>query len=402
MVTSAQRFAIPLSGGEPASIDLSIIAANISGCPASFRIARPANPASAPRWTRAFVAAAGRGFTPQEAETGVIFEAIERASALADGPEDPRRHIAADPARNANDYWQFSAAQLRHLSERAATDLAEFSSVAATDLVSGQAIMVPASAIFVDEDIRLGWPPIVGTSSGTAARPAFADAARAALLERIERDAVAIWWYNRLPAPVLDPQDVADALPPAFAAWITGRRRTTTLIMTPTDLPVPAVVALTATSAGDAPAIGAAAALDPCQAVRAAILEALQCEIALAHMRLAQECADPPPVPPLLAWSRTTRLHDDAHLAGAGTVRLPAPTAEAGLLAGLARAGVDVAIADITRPEIGIPVAKAVSRTLRDWQPRFAPGRLADVPVNLGLCDRPAREDEMNPVPFVI
>jgi oxazoline/thiazoline synthase len=35
---------------------------------------------------------------------------------------------------------------------------------------------------------------------------------------------------------------------------------------------------------------------------------------------------------------------------------------------------------------------------LRHFYPRFAPGRLYDVPVKLGLSDRPLKESELNPI----
>jgi ribosomal protein S12 methylthiotransferase accessory factor len=61
-------------------------------------------------------------------------------------------------------------------------------------------------------------------------------------------------------------------------------------------------------------------------------------------------------------------------------------------------AGMELIILDQTRPEIGLPVVKVVVPGLRHFWPRFAPGRLYDVPVRLNWLSRPLSEEELNPV----
>ena len=55
-----------------------------------------------------------------------------------------------------------------------------------------------------------------------------------------------------------------------------------------------------------------------------------------------------------------------------------------------------------TRPEIGLPVVRVVVPGLRHFWNRFAPGCLYDVPVQLGLIERPLSEKELNPVPMFL
>ena len=64
--------------------------------------------------------------------------------------------------------------------------------------------------------------------------------------------------------------------------------------------------------------------------------------------------------------------------------------------------GMEVLALDQTRPDIGLPVARTIVPGLRHFWPRFAPGRLYDVPVAMGWRDAPAREEELNPVPVEI
>ena len=62
------------------------------------------------------------------------------------------------------------------------------------------------------------------------------------------------------------------------------------------------------------------------------------------------------------------------------------------------RTGLDFLVLDQTRPDIEVPVVRVIVPGLRHFYRRFAPGRLYDVPVKLGLRDRPVPEHELNPL----
>jgi ribosomal protein S12 methylthiotransferase accessory factor len=61
--------------------------------------------------------------------------------------------------------------------------------------------------------------------------------------------------------------------------------------------------------------------------------------------------------------------------------------------------GLDFLVLDQTRPDIEVPVARVIVPGLRHFYRRFAPGRLYDVPVKLGLRDQPISEGELTPFP---
>jgi oxazoline/thiazoline synthase len=63
------------------------------------------------------------------------------------------------------------------------------------------------------------------------------------------------------------------------------------------------------------------------------------------------------------------------------------------------RAGLDILVVDQTRPDIGLPVVKVVVPGLRHFWPRFASGRLYDVPVRLGRLAEPTAYEDLNPIP---
>ncbi|MBJ3775062.1 YcaO-like family protein [Acuticoccus sp. 2012] len=394
-------------------LQLKIAETIIGECPARFAtaFATAAAPDAAYLW--AWGAAAGRGMSRAEARRAAVFEAIERACSLTGGPSDPRvRHAPAGLGRPiaAETLSHYSSDQMKNLLVNAKFNSSTSCGYPVDELwIPGYNLVapedrraLPASAVLFGEDVRLGLPPVFSSSSGAALRDTVAAAARHGLLERLERDHVAIWWYNRLIVPRLDTAAAMALLPGALADWLAGRRRATWHLVLPSDLGVTAIVALSARADGTHPAIGAAAGLDPATAVLSATLEMLQGEIALAHMRAAQRTATPPPVPELLAWSVATNARAIPFLAGEGTAAPPDALAWPNLLARLAEQGIAAYVADLTRPEFDVPVVRVVSPELRDWQPRFAPGRLFDVPVALGLRDRPLAVDELNPVGFVI
>jgi len=62
----------------------------------------------------------------------------------------------------------------------------------------------------------------------------------------------------------------------------------------------------------------------------------------------------------------------------------------------LAACATPVQTAGMTAGAIGGAVV--IVPGLRHFYRRFAPGRLYDVPVKLGLRDRPLKENELNPV----
>ena len=60
--------------------------------------------------------------------------------------------------------------------------------------------------------------------------------------------------------------------------------------------------------------------------------------------------------------------------------------------------GLDFLVLNQTRSDIGVPVARVIVPGLRHFYRRFAPGRLYDVPVKLGLRERPLSETQLNPI----
>lgn len=416
---------IPLKGVFTKTAEPKIVEIGLEGCPARFCVATPEAPADAPLWQRGWGVASGRGLDRETALAATVAEAVERMSVWSRGPQDPllapRGHRGGRERADPNRFLHFDEDQLRSLGESRQAAGAEESwipfadvdrfDMAFADLATGRARRVGVLAGLFGEELRLGWTRQISSSSGTAVRESLAAARETAVLELVERDAVALWWYNRLVPPRIPDALARERLPPPLAAYLAGRSRITRVLDLPTDLPATVVVAVSAEADGTWPSLGAAAALDPDAALTSAALEMLQGEVSLRLMENAQAMADPPPVPPFLAFSRATAVDAAPHLAGADDAVSPAgrspfasrrPAAFDDLVDALVAGGIPVLVADVTRAEFGVPCARAISPVLRDWAPRFGPGRLFDVPVALGLLPRPPTVAELNPVPFVL
>jgi len=65
------------------------------------------------------------------------------------------------------------------------------------------------------------------------------------------------------------------------------------------------------------------------------------------------------------------------------------------LCARVSEAGHEIAVFDLTRPDIAFPVVRVVAPGLRHKARRLGPGRLYDVTVRIGWLPGPRSESEM-------
>lgn len=162
--------------------------------------------------------------------------------------------------------------------------------VAARDLLSGETVPVPARQVYLDYAAVTGQAPVdEADSTGCATSLTPQDAIRHALLECLERDAVALWWHGGLPCHAM-PIDMIDAEQPRLCWWLTQRERRTLLLDLTCDTGVTVVVGVSSQPDGRGVAIGSAANVRPSAAALAAITEMIQTEVAI---KQATEAGDP-------------------------------------------------------------------------------------------------------------
>ncbi|MDH3222459.1 MAG: YcaO-like family protein, partial [Gemmatimonadota bacterium] len=177
-----------------------------------------------------------------------------------------------------------------------------------------------------------------------------------------------------------------------------------------TDLGIPVVAAVSRVVTGGPEQIlvGFGCHLDPRIALARAMTEMNQV-LAILERLDASRGRIPPD---LLEWLTSARLADHPYLAP-DSRRTRGLTPVEGMPIGILDhinecrrsiegAGLEVLVLNQTRPDLRIPVVKVIVPGLRHFWARFAPGRLYDVPVTLGLRDKPRVEEDLNPLPMFL
>jgi len=367
----------------------------------------------------------GKGMTEDQAKVSALGEALERYQGLYTG-EERRRATTLDSLGasgiHPNDIMLWSERQYLHRDEWNARDrkfavvpepfdpgfACDFSPV--WSLTRDEVRWVPTGMLYYSVPRPSGRLLFIACSNGAAAGNTREEAVLQGALELVERDAVAVWWYNRLSRPEFDVSGMDD--PRIHETLATYRRlgRPIALLDLTHDLGIPVVAAVSARESGVSEdiLIGFGAHLDPAIAVMRAISEVTQFYPGVAGHRedgsgsytyedresqewwlTATRASDPYLVPdprapraPLSPDAR--RVHDMA-----AAVRVVQSAFEA--------RGHEVLVLDQTRPDIGFPTVKVIVPGLRHFWARYAPGRLYDVPVNLGWLQTPTSEEELNP-----
>ena len=218
-----------------------------------------------------------------------------------------------------------------------------------------------------------------------------------------------IWWYNRLQRPQIDMATLRDPYVAQLVDRLDRLGRDVWVIDLTNDVGVPVACAVSRRRGEDEELVfGFGAHLDPETAVIRALVELVQFLASFErwgddteHRYVAFDEA-------ATRWWTTARLQEQSYLAPApGPPRalgdLPA-RCDPDLLVELTTCidavravGSTVYLLDQTRPDIGLPVVKAIAPGLRHMWSRLGPGRLYDVPVQLGWLDRPTPEADLNP-----
>lgn len=412
---------------------VTVFDASPAGCPANFTVAFPGGDnAKLPNWRCAWALSGGRGLSRDDSIIGALGEAAECMSVWSRGD---REDLIVNPAHHPTEPSILNAARLLKLSQRQIEALqatnARFDPTTLSDPPSPLKLQltnfsnrfmqyqdkntnhvhfVPSLCGLIDEERFYGITSERLTSTnGSAVAETFITAADKAMFELIERDAVSIWWYNRIMRERVPDGLVKTGCGDDLYKWLESRERQFHLIDISSDLGVPVVAALSYEPDGTMIADGYAAGRTWPEAILGAALEMLQAEISLSFMqqKADTDAAQDAMAPKSSFFEETLRMNlfSEPFMiarrpAGPATTSDTEITAPA-VLANLVEKNIQVLVADLTRSEIGIPAARAVSPQLRDWQPRFGPGRLYEVPVAMKWLDRPNTEATLNPRAFL-
>lgn len=373
----------------------------------------------------------GKGSTSEQARVSALCEALERFSAVSTGNEidvmgAPRAvkgavHPSACLLFSERQYeeraaWNPGRSRFQYVPERLDEDeTEEIAWSGVWSLQTGLRRYLPSAMLYFAFR-GPGSRYCRASSNGLAAGRNLEEAILQGFLELVERDAVAIWWYNRLEMPELDVAAFGDSyVNDVFAHYDALGRKAWVLDLT-TDVGIPVFAALSA-RAGDArPEVifGFGAHLDPSIALRRCVTEMNQM-LATVMRRPAERRAQlSGTFDDALRWWDEALLEDNPYLvphadrASRGRECFEERWTDdvrddiQACLRLAERSGLDVYVRDMTRADLDISVAKVVVPGLRHFWRRLAPGRLYDVPVSMGWLNTPVPELEMNPVSFFV
>ncbi|WP_434448484.1 TOMM precursor leader peptide-binding protein [Lentzea sp. E54] len=363
----------------------------------------------------------GKGVTPLDAEVGALCEAVERRSGAFAGDEarvsgsytslgDQAIHPCSvqlyHPRQFENrDEWNTNHSAFQHVTTPFDDDeVMDWTPL--WSLTEQRHKLLPTGMLYFGAPCP---PSVTSNSNGCAAGSSLEDAVLQGLLELVERDAVAIWWYNRTPVPEMDLDAFHDPWIDQLRTVHAGLGRDVWLLDVTSDLGVPAMVAVSRRTDGPREDImfGCGAHLDPKVAARRALTELNQCmPMVCDPMDMSVFDID------MRRWFETTRLADHLWLAPDPAVAPHSPSHHGythrrdlvddihAIQGTLETKGMELLVLDQTRPDVGLPVVRVVVPGLRHFWSRFAQGRLYDVPVQLGRLARPRQYEELNPIPL--
>jgi bacteriocin biosynthesis cyclodehydratase domain-containing protein len=357
----------------------------------------------------------GKGSTAEQGEASALMEAIERYSGIFQGDEIrvARRFndFAPGEAIWPNDVLLFSDAQYRRPPSE--------EDVTPTPPPFDPAAKIEWTPVWSLRDQRFKYLPTAmlyffhsdasdshmhADSNGCAAGNTLEEAIVQGFLELVERDAYAIWWYNRSQRTELDLSQFDDSYVRDLKNQLAETGRRLWVLDITTDLGIPSYVAMSYSTITGQEFVeyGSGSHFDPRIALLRALTEVNQfLSLGLLGARDAGQASNDSAGP--------FRLEEHPYLIPDGKpairpqldVKFGSLDTREQALACVAianRAGLDFLVLDQTRPDIEAPVVRVIVPGLRHFYRRFGPGRLYDVPIKLGLRETPIPESELNPL----
>jgi bacteriocin biosynthesis cyclodehydratase domain-containing protein len=379
----------------------------------------------------------GKGETRDQAKAGALGEALERYSAVFQGDEaviqSSYSSFTEGEAIHPNEIHGFSDEQFKNrvfLNEESAKKhnnmhkvgekldddrIVEWTPVwSLTNQVHKYA---PTSAMFYGFRGESGYNA-GADSNGCAAGSTLEEAILQGFFEIVERDAVAIWWYNMVQRPEIDLESFNSDFFNGWKQTYADFGRKVWLVDLTSDLGIPVVAAMSSNTDPEAKSESILIAFGAHFDIRIAISRAMT-EVNQFFPSIRQhERRAPSPYQShytnydQMAWWDHATVEQHRYLVPNSEVRRASDysshksesiTGDVERAVNLcAEAGIELLALDQTRPDIGVSVVRVLAPGMRHFWPRYAPGRLFDVPVDLGWIESRRDQKSLNPVAMFI
>lgn len=361
----------------------------------------------------------GKGVSIAQARTSALCEALERQCARVQGDEprmraslrelstaaiDPRTLLLFSERQYLEGTPQLARARLLATPRSQHVPLAvdpdqPIDWAPAWSLTAQTRKLVPFSYVFAGAPQPPAEQFCRWDSNGCAAGNCIEEAILQGLFELVERDATAIWWYNRVPRPEVVLDSVAQPYFCAVRDHYAQAGHDVWLLDLTHDLGIPVVIALAHERNTGRFAAGLGCHLEGALAVQRALTEL--------HQVFDPDHRHDP-------LFHRAEIEDDRFLfpsrdeTACTATRDPQPPSEdlrddlELCIRRLRDANLEVLVANYSRPDVALATVKVMVPGLRHFWPRFAPGRLYDVPVTLGWRSKPVLESQLNPIPLLM
>lgn len=374
----------------------------------------------------------GKGKTDSQARASGLCEAIERYSRVFQGDE-PRQQGSyrqlEDKAIHPNACMNFSQEQYRNREEWNGSHPSN---------LHNQKVPEP-----FDESRKIEWTPVWSLnhqefkylptaycyegypkplkpdcwsdSNGCAAGNTIEEAILQGFMELVERDCVALWWYNRVKRPKVDVDSFDDPYFQDLKDYYQTLNRELWVLDITSDFNIPTFAAISRRIDREVEDIiyGFGAHFDPRIAIERSLTEVNQ-NLANVGTANADGSTRYPRYSDLFAleWWKTATIENQPYLTPDQSVTPKVRSDYSQIWSNDLRddvrtcqqlvevKGMEILILDQTRPDIGLKVVKVIVPGMRHFWRRFGSGRLYEVPVQLGWLKESLSEHQLNSFPI--
>jgi bacteriocin biosynthesis cyclodehydratase domain-containing protein len=373
---------------------------------------------------------AGKGKTEQQAKASGFCEAIERYSGVFQGDEIRNKgsyQTIGDAAIHPNSCMNFSQEQYKNRHEWNAKYPSLFYRVPEPFDEEREIEWTPVWSLTYQDFKYLptaycyyGYPQPLkpdcwAQSNGCAAGNTLEEAILQGFMELVERDCVALWWYNRVQRPMVDLDSFNNPYFQSLKNYYQTLHRDLWVLDITNDLNIPTFAAISRRTDREVEDIiyGFGAHFDPNIAILRALTETNQSLSAVLSADADGNTQYPSSADSLaLDWWKTATLKNQPYLVPDGSVVSKVYSDYAQLWSDnlledvmsckqiAEKNGMEMLVLDQTRLDIGLKVVKLIVPGMRHFWKRLDSGRLYDVPVKLGWLKEPLKENQLNPFPM--
>jgi ribosomal protein S12 methylthiotransferase accessory factor len=372
----------------------------------------------------------GKGRTDSQARASGFCEAIERYSGVFQGDEIRDKSSyqqMGDKAIHPNACMNFSPQQYQSREKWNAECQGWFQKVPVPFDIEREIDWTPIWSLTHQEFKYLptaycyyGYPQFHppdcwADSNGCATGNTIEEAILQGFMELVERDCVALWWYNMLPKSQVDLDSFQEPYFQNLQEYYQAINRNLWVLDITSDLGIPAFAAISHRTDREVEDIifGYGAHFDAKIAISRALTEVNQILPNVSLIKADGNTQYPPSGDRLaIEWWQTATVANHPYLCP-DHQSVPKVCADYPQLASddlledvqlcqkiVEQNGLEMLVLDQTRSDIGLRVVKVIVPGMRHMWKRLGSGRLYEIPVKMGWLPEPLTQEQLNPYPM--